>query len=753
MRHSRKFTTAAAAFLAAQLCLYISSAAQAQAQPVEIAGVRVGFADCYKAGLWTPVDVLIKASDKAPPGVVKVTVPDGDGVPSSVSIPVGVRTSATDGETTAIRLYVRFGRVSGAMKVVYEADGKPIAQEVFQTIGQDETLADARRFRPAIESQDIIATIGGTLGVDDAVLLQRLPKEERQVVASLDSCDRLPDRWCGYEGVNAVVLSTSRPEIYRMLTADDPRVKALDEWVRMGGKLVLCVGSRGTDVLGDDSPLKDFVPGRFDKTYVLRQTSSLESYCHSMAPLPKPKGEQRVSLGVSWLVDVRGSVEARQSEVPLVIRSTRGLGQVIFLAADLDQPPLSEWSDRGMLAAMLLDLSTAPPLEAERGAQSMHYGYTDIAGQLRSALDRFEGVEAAPFWVIAAIVGVYLALLGPVEYLFLRKVARRMAWTWFTFPLLVVAFSAGAFVLAQRLKGGELRVHQADLIDVDVAASTARGTTWANVFSPRSETYDLSLRPRMPGAERVADASIVTAWLGLPGKALGGMDSKATDALLGGGQYEFSPSLDSMRGVPIQIWSTKSFTARWTARCGPTLAASLVEEKQALSGSITNTFDFPLSQCMVAYDRWAYELGTLEPGQTAQFDPETKRSEFTTYLTGRRLVYRENEFRAKGSYEKYRQESTPYDPAETDAAYILRSMMFYRASGGRQYTGMNNNYQEFVDLSDLLKNNRAILVAVPPAGANTHCELLRDGRPMAGPDDQRTVIYRFVLEVKNKVEP
>ena len=41
--------------------------------------------------------------------------------------------------------------------------------------------------------------------------------------------------------------------------------------------------------------------------------------------------------------------------------------------------------------------------------------------------------------------------------------------------------------------------------------------------------------------------------------------------------------------------------------------------------------------------------------------------------------------------------------------------MFYEAAGGRRYTGLGNAYQDFVDLSTLLKADRAILVTQEPS--------------------------------------
>jgi hypothetical protein len=77
-------------------------------------------------------------------------------------------------------------------------------------------------------------------------------------------------------------------------------------------------------------------------------------------------------------------------------------------------------------------------------------------------------------------------------------------------------------------------------------------------------------------------------------------------------------------------------------------------------------------------------------------------------------------------------------------------MMFYEAAGGRRYTGMANAYQGFVDLSTLLKADRAILVAQGPAAGQDRqgAQLLRNGQPLMNSQDRHVTIYRFVFPVK-----
>ena len=53
---------------------------------------------------------------------------------------------------------------------------------------------------------------------------------------------------------------------------------------------------------------------------------------------------------------MQGKIEAHEADLPLVIRKPQGLGQVVFVATDLDRGPIRDWSDRSMLVAAILNL-------------------------------------------------------------------------------------------------------------------------------------------------------------------------------------------------------------------------------------------------------------------------------------------------------------------------------------------------------------------------------------------------------------
>ncbi len=723
------------AVLLSMLCLSISSAAGApQETGPQITGVRVGFDGRYKVGTWTPVEVTLRHGERPIGGEVTLTVPDGDGVPSRVRRQIGA-------DETSVVLYAKFGRVRGTLTVEWHGKNALVLQKKLTTA----EVADADHFLPAIvATRRLIVVVGKEpLGVEDAVEVAGQAASQRPVVVRLDDCRQLPAQWYGYEGVDTVVLSTSRPEIYAGDNFSAVQVAALERWITLGGKLVLCVGRQAEKVLADGTPLSRFAPGRLNPdmpTMPLGRGSvaELERYADGSESISRlPLQDECLT---AFLVDVQGIVDARDLDQPLVVRTPRGFGRIVFLAADPDREPLT-WADRPLLMGRLLGLPRQT-IEVSRDGTLMELGYDDLSGQLRSVLDQFAGVRVVSFWIVAVAVVLFVLLIGPADYFFLRKV-RRMQWTWVTFPAIVLAFCVGAYLLTHRLKDDRLHVNRVDLIDVDAVTQQVRGTSWLNVFSPRMESYDLSLQPVLPDGKTAEDAQVLLSWQGLPGGALGGMNPRGRDPVRWTTSYEFSPELDEIRGVPIPIWSSRGFMARWTAAMASSVEVDLVDRGRLLTGTIRNGLDVPLSECLMVYAGQVYDLDEFAPGELIRLTATTPHSGLGTLLTGRRIVK---------MGDSYQSEEDDYIQSgeKASAMYVLRAMMFYEQIDGQRYTKLSHAYQGFVDFSDLLQMDRAVLVARAPAGrtgAKLLCKDHRGQSPVEPPGEHLTV-YRFVFPVE-----
>jgi hypothetical protein len=750
--------------------VYPGSARAADSTAVTIADIRVGFAGHYKLGCWTPVELLLSAGGRDVRGDLEVVVPDGDGVPTRV-VERGVAIKAN--EKTWSRVYAKFGRPHAAVTVTFRStDGANIAERTFS--GDEVPVALGAGSKSG--AAKLVLELGSQLDLGSSIRFSDEGEPEETAVAYVDDPAQLPDRWDGYDGVDLVVLTTSKPKFYRRLSA--PVLDALDRWLHLGGRMVISVGKNGPELLPAGMPLSRIAPGRFVKTISTRRFAALESFAGT--DISVGNDADRPGLQIAMLTNVRGRVEASEGsppdEAPLVIRSIVGFGETTFVTADLDEPALSRWKARPEFIAALLGKRSAGALSpaAEVKGQGTHYGYDDMIGQLRAALNQFPDVRFVPFWLIATLAGGYILLLFPLDYLLGRRrhgpetgpnsvqhgpetghndgsAARGTlgrsattalpAWPWVRFVALVALVSLGACLFGLRWKGDRLQGNQADVIDIDVASGLARGQSWFGLYSPSSQRFTVALHPIWSGPHG-EPVETQLSWLGLPGSGLGGMNAPATEMPLFREPYDLSDTTGVASGVPLATWSSKCFSGRWTAPNCRLISADLHENvDRQLAGSIRLADGvqggFKLTRCALFYDRWAYPIDALsavDPIDVARLESRTAE----TLLTERHLVSESDQ-------------SNPYDRAGLDRARVLQIMMFYKIAGGRKYTGLLNRYEHELDFSDLLAPGlgRAVLVGLGPPAANVDI----DGHPL--PSDasaEHLSIYRFVIPVEKPAD-
>ena len=692
-------------------------------RPPQISDLIVGFNRYYKIGYWAPIEVTITGGTKEAVVQLKLIVPDGEGIPVHYPTPQDREVRIKPGEQISVGAYAKIGQLDNSITAVLYAEDRKIASAELGSGGQ-QLLG-----RPLTSNQQLILNVGPPVGIGP----DRPPDDEgnpRTRVVQIDDVGRLPTRWYGYDAVDVVVLATSKAELYRKLSAADARFKALEHWVRMGGRVILCVGREAEEILAPGAPLAALAPGRFVGSATLRDTSALEVYTGTSEP-PRAQGDTR--LKVPKLVDVRGSIEAFEGtsprDLPLVIRAPHGFGQVVFVAVDLDRPPLRQWAGRQQLFNKLLDRSPqSAETEAEETAEVGNVGYNDLAGELRGALDQFEGVRLVPFSLVALLIVVYIALIGPVDYLIVKKLFKRMELTWITFPTIVALFSLGGYVLAYRLKGHELRVNQLDIVDFDVDGQMVRGTTWANFFSPQIDRFDLSLAPPW-GSGR---PDVLLSWMGLPGNGFGGMDSGGGSLLSTG--YGLSPDFDKLEELPINVWSTKAIIGRWSAQSKSPVEADLEAQiDEVIAGPIISNLDFDLDECVLLFGRWAYPLGRLAAGAQVNLSRQSDLQTVETYFSG-------SQPSAHVSSSSQQTSATTLEVGRS-----ARAMMFHNLVHGNTSTGLTNRYQGFVDLSHEVKMGRAVFVGRASA---VGAPVLRDGQPLAGVKLKSATFYRFIIPVK-----
>ncbi len=721
----------------APICLLGVSTARAEESPPapSFNNVHIGFGQEFKLGYWTPVWVDVEGGSDAVRGDLEIVTQDGDGVQTSFQMLGEDPVEVAAGSKVRLLRYVKFGRGVSSASVRLRDKTNVLAQQPLSSLTKSQAV-DSKR--------DLIVSVGADAGVQDALKTRRRAAGElEKLTVVVTDADRLPDHWLGYESVTTLVLPTGDADFMDSLKPG--QIQAIVRWVEMGGFLVISVGRNGERLLKDEGPLTAFVPGRLDRVRAMRKTDNLEMFA-SEEEQPLDILAQEHPLRFSSLVDIRGTVEASEGQPgqgPTVVRRPLGFGQVLFIAVDLDAPPVSQWNGRARLVARLI--SNEQEQREDRtslleSGQVVHEGYDDMVGQLRTALDQFNGVAVVDFTTVAALTVIYILLIGPADYFLLRRFVRRMEITWVTFPLTVVLFCTVAGFLAFSTKGQQLRVNQVELVEIDAETSSVRGTVWAHLYSPRADRYDLSFQPEL--SMPFKSQGSVLSWQGLPGEGLGGLQS-GSGAQLFNQVFSASYAVDTwqdgpngfetaVKQMPLQVSSTKSLSARWWGRVGQAVKSDLyLDEYDRLHGQLTNPLDVDLMECVVSHGTSTYRLNRkLNAGETIDIDGDGLRERSLAMHLTRRTVD---------------ESAKQWDPAGGDIPRILEVMMFYYTAGGRTYTNLSNRYQPYIDMSRHLPLDVAILTG----WTQQHLGHLKRGDESLTNDYDRTwTFYRIVMPVE-----
>ena len=264
------------------------------------------------------------------------------------------------------------------------------------------------------------------------------------------------------------------------------------------------------------------------------------------------------------------------------------------------------------------------------------------------------GVKLIPFGWVAFFIFLYILLIGPIDYFFLKKVLKRMELTWITFPTIVVTVSLLAYYAAYMLKGNDLLVNKVDVVDIDQTSGLARGNTFMSLFSPQNRDYNIRTIPTALDLEAApaptgvsigavepprppAGTEVFTTWFSAPEDQFGAMGSSSRRFSFVGRGYAYQPTggVELLENVRIPIWSTKCITARWFGPATPLVDSDLLPVgTDRLSGTVTNRQTIPLEDAILAFGKQVYLLGTVAAGATLRVELNSDRN-LSGYLKDR----------------------------------------------------------------------------------------------------------------------
>ncbi len=607
----------------------------ASAQGLKIHDVHVGFragdTDYFRPGTWVPVAVDVEASGDSFEGQLVVEAVDGDGVrtrshPRPVAIP-------RDGR----KVLLGYTKVGGGGEVEVHLEGTLGPEAVRRSFRYPNDAPGRERVSRTLSSAGglpypytLILALGQPKGLDlpGSADRGRDAKETMWRVAFENEIARLPEHWYGYEGVDIIVLATGgdwNASLAKALAGDPGRHKALERWVQLGGHLVVSVSANHRCVGRPELfPLEPILPAQVDPRRRIGKDAAegVRKFVQEKTRVfPNALEVELALLSVPLRPPAQQKTYGQEQTVPAIVEGPCGQGRVTLIAFDTDHGAFAEWENRRDFWPALLDLRSSSALSLTApGPKSAGDPNFELTSQLGTQIEDFRELAPVSFGWVALLIFGYILVVGPLEYIVLKKVFKHLEFTWITFPLVVLAVGVGAYFLARNLKGEELRINKVDVIDIDLRRWQAHGTTWFTIFSPRFEHFQLGVEPVGFGG---LPEGLVLSWMGRPGTGARGTEREPSPGLFRR-YYDYDQVKGSgaapepvLKGVPVQVWSMKTLTARWLAPLPKEkLLESTMQNPGRLQGSLTWRLPYELEECYLVANQTVWELGALEPGKT-----------------------------------------------------------------------------------------------------------------------------------------
>jgi hypothetical protein len=654
--------------------LLFGIACECHAQSAKFEKVRIGFKSYAaedsgrtKIGLWTPLYVDLQAGpDGLRESQLKVEIPDNEDVGTIISV--------------ALPRLDKNARRAGEQAVI--TYGKPLRGSVkFKLENAEGSASHSLEAAPLELGARVYLTLGGKLpdlpaalavlsphGQDGADPAQPVMHSLPRYACHEDSVALLPTLSFAYDGVDLVFLSTTNREFLLKLQSKDAaalaRLKALGQWVRRGGRLVIPVAADSQAVVRGllespawTPPLPVQLPEKprpmpraadpnFEPSVSLADVTNwagpnkhefqaVGAQRHNLADL----GEK--SLNPFWdvLAELPRDAEMQRT---WAARVPYGLGSVTFLAFDLEREPFASFrGKKELLSEIIKQLEPGGAQQAKPGA-GPGFGRPDREGDdlatlLQRSLDTFD-VPVISFGWVALFIVIYILIIGPLDYLLLKKVFKKLEWTWITFPAVVLTVSIAAYFTAYALKGKDLKINKVDLVDFDLRTEAdangktrqaqAYGHTWFTILSPRIQNYTIGIEPALTDwglaqTAKMPPSADVVEWLGRPEPDGPGSYGRTRSTFLRR-PYEYADEAKGLQRVPIPVWTSKTFHAAWDLQCTKLpFEADLVYHlggEVKIAGTLQSNLPAPLTDVWLFYHNRCFRLPDVQPGKKHDID-------------------------------------------------------------------------------------------------------------------------------------
>jgi hypothetical protein len=450
-----------------------------------------------------------------------------------------------------------------------------------QLVDGDRVIAEAR---VAIAVHDQSQLVVGVVAENPARIvgeLKLLPSQTGAIpaIATLTPAD-LPERIQAWAPLDSLVWQDTDSS-----SLTPGQLNCLRGWIAGGGRLVIVGGTAGADSLSGFPD--DLLPYRPDGMLDI-DPQVLEPVLGGVPEAATPLTAYAGSPGA-------GRVLASSGNRVIAAERSVGSGTVTLLGFD----PATSWLASGDDWDTPLWRRLLPPRRT--GTMVL----ADDSG-IVSAVMNLANLALPPIGGLLVLLFGYVVLVGPVNYLVLRRIDRR-EWAWITVPVLIVVFTVGSFGIGGLLRGSDVIVNEVGIVSGAPGVTSATIRSYLGIFSPSRTTFQVTV----PGDALLAPP--------MNGDIFGTGVGTALDILQG------DPS--RVRDLDVGFGSIRTIRAEASATA-PEVTGDLRLVDGRLQGTITNGSSRTLEATALVVGSSASRLGDLAPGATAKVDMSVVTNSF-----------------------------------------------------------------------------------------------------------------------------
>ncbi len=356
-------------------------------------------------------------------------------------------------------------------------------------------------------------------------------------------------------------------------TLNIAQLTALRGWIAGGGRLVIAGGTAGLGTLsGFPDDLLPYRPTATVDVAPAAMTGLIGRLPANATDLPALAGTLRT-----------GRPLATSGDRVVAAEMDYGSGGVVLLGFDPTTNWLAETRDvDGMWRRFLPNRTAGGPVLSSDDSQIVN------------AVSQLASLALPPIGGLIAILGGYILLIGPINYLVLRRLDRREL-AWVTMPALTVAFAVVAYVSGTALRGSDLIVNEVAVVRGAPGATEGSAQVYVGIYSPTRSTYQVEVHG---GALLAAPTS---------GEFSGNGDATFLDLV------QAEPAV--VRDLAVGFSSLRTVRADAPASV-PLVTANLTFKDGVLSGAVTNGSAVTLEKVAIILGGSVAVVGDMPAGST-----------------------------------------------------------------------------------------------------------------------------------------